>query len=52
MIRYGISYVWAWPKHPSLLAESDFVVLIKGLNGYVLDMDGMWYSNIWMAPQV
>ena len=35
MIRHGIPYVWAWPNHLSLLVESDFVVLIKGLNGYI-----------------
>ena len=34
MIRHGIPYVWAWPNHLSLWVESDFVVLIKGLNGY------------------
>ena len=34
MIRHGIPYVWAWPNHPYLQVESNFVVLIKGLNGY------------------
>ena len=34
MIRHGIPYVWAWPNRPSLLVESGFVALIKGLNGY------------------
>ena len=46
MIRHGIPYVWAWPNHPSLLVESDFVVLIKGLNGYL--HRGNRYNNVYM----